>query len=164
VPIVLDGTQAATLQIVSPLAPVRVEALEAAWVVAAAAGLSLLLGGILLTASLWRALSPLGSLAAAARATELRSVGERVEVPDTDDEVGLLAAEFNTMLDRLDAAAAAQDSSWRPSGTSCGPPSRSPAATSRCCGSSTVTTRPPSRDVSPSSRTSSGGWRGSSTT
>jgi two-component system, OmpR family, sensor kinase len=109
VPIVLDGSQAATLQIVSPLAPVRVEAREAAWVVAAAAGLSLLLGGILLSASLWRALAPLGSLAAAARATQLRSVGARVEVPDTDDEVGQLASEFNTMLDRLDVAAAAQD-------------------------------------------------------
>jgi two-component system, OmpR family, sensor kinase len=109
VPITLGDEQAATLQIVSPLAPVRVEAREAAWLVAAAAGLSLLLGGILLSASLWRSLTPLGSLAAAARTTELRSVGERVEVPDTDDEVGLLAAEFNTMLDRLDAATAAQD-------------------------------------------------------
>jgi two-component system, OmpR family, sensor kinase len=109
VPIMLSGTQAATLQIVSPLAPVRVEAREAAWLVAAAAGLSLLLGGILLSASLWRSLTPLGALATAARTTELRSVGDRVEVPDTDDEVGLLATEFNTMLDRLDAAAAAQD-------------------------------------------------------
>jgi two-component system, OmpR family, sensor kinase len=109
VPIVLGDEQAATLQIVSPLAPVAAEAADAAWLVAAAAGLSLLLGGILLTASLWRSLTPLGALAAAARATELRSVGDRVEVPDTDDEVGLLAAEFNTMLDRLDAAAAAQD-------------------------------------------------------
>jgi two-component system, OmpR family, sensor kinase len=109
VPIVLGDEQAATLQIVSPLAPVAAEAADAAWLVAAAAGLSLLLGGILLTASLWRSLTPLGALAAAARATELRSVGDRVEVPDTDDEVGLLAAEFNTMLDRLDEAAAAQD-------------------------------------------------------
>jgi two-component system, OmpR family, sensor kinase len=109
VPILLGDEQAARLQIVSPLAPVRVEAREAAWLVAAAAGLSLLLGGILLSASLWRSLTPLGALASAARATELRSVGRRVEVPDTDDEVGLLATEFNTMLDRLDAAAAAQD-------------------------------------------------------
>jgi two-component system, OmpR family, sensor kinase len=109
VPIVLGSTQAATLQIVSPLAPVAAEARDAAGLVAAAAGLSLLLGGILLSASLWRSLTPLGALAAAARATELRSIGDRVEVPETDDEVGLLAAEFNTMLDRLDAAASAQD-------------------------------------------------------
>jgi two-component system, OmpR family, sensor kinase len=108
VPITLDGTPAATLQIVSPLAPVRAEARHAAWLVAGAAAFSLLLGGVLLTATLWRALAPLGALATAARATELRSIGDRVEVPDTADEVGVLAAEFNTMLDRLDAATAAQ--------------------------------------------------------
>jgi two-component system OmpR family sensor kinase len=108
VPVVLDGEQAATLQIVSPLAPVRVEAREAAWLVALAAGVSLLLGGILLAASLWRSLTPLRGLAATARSTELRSLGRRVEVPDSDDEVGALAREFNTMLDRLDAAASAQ--------------------------------------------------------
>jgi two-component system, OmpR family, sensor kinase len=109
VPVRLGDETVATLQIVSPLEPVRTEAREAAWLVAAAAGLALLLGGILLTASLWRALTPLQALAATARATELRSLGGRVAVPETDDEVGQLATEFNTMLDRLDAASAAQD-------------------------------------------------------
>jgi two-component system, OmpR family, sensor kinase len=109
VPILLDDEQVATLQIAAPLAPVRAEAREAAWLVASAAGLSLLLGGILLAASLWRSLTPLGSLADTARSTELHSLGRRVEVPDTDDEVGRLAVEFNTMLDRLDAATTAQD-------------------------------------------------------
>jgi two-component system OmpR family sensor kinase len=104
VPILIDGESYGTLQVVSPLAPVRTEALEATGLVAAAAGVSLLLGGILLAASLWRSLSPLGGLADAARSTELRSMAARVEVPDSDDEVGVLAAEFNTMLDRLDAA------------------------------------------------------------
>jgi two-component system, OmpR family, sensor kinase len=109
VPIRFGDETVATLQIVSPLAPVREEARQAAWLVAAAAGLSLLLGGVLLTASLWRSLTPLQALAATARTTELRSFGARVEVPDTEDEVGQLATEFNTMLDRLDAASAAQD-------------------------------------------------------
>jgi two-component system, OmpR family, sensor kinase len=108
VPVLLSGEQVATLQVVSPLAPVRAEAIEAAGLLAAAAGIALLLGGILLTATLWRSLTPLGGLAAAARSTELRSLGERVEVPDTEDEVGTLAREFNRMLDRLEQATAAQ--------------------------------------------------------
>jgi two-component system, OmpR family, sensor kinase len=108
VPIMLEGEQVATLQIVSPLAPIRAEALEATRLLGAAAGLTLILGGILLAASLWRSLTPLTELARTARSTELRSLDERVEVPDTEDEVGSLAREFNTMLDRLDAASAAQ--------------------------------------------------------
>lgn len=108
VPILLGSEQLATLQIVSPLAPVREEAREAAWLVAAAAGASLLVGGVLLTATLWRALSPLGALAEAARSTELRRLDTRVEVPDVDDEVAVLAREFNTMLERLEQATAQQ--------------------------------------------------------
>jgi two-component system, OmpR family, sensor kinase len=104
----LGDEQVATLQIVSPLAPVRAEALEATRLLGAAAGLTLVLGGILLAASLWRSLTPLTDLARTARSTELRSLDARVEVPDTEDEVGALAREFNTMLDRLDAASAAQ--------------------------------------------------------
>ena len=108
VPVHLGDELVATLQLVSPLEPVRTEAFEAAGLVAAAAGVSLLLGGILLTASLWRSLAPLGALAGAARSTELRSLDSRVDEPDTADEVGILAREFNTMLDRLDEASAAQ--------------------------------------------------------
>jgi len=108
VPISVDGERLATLQVVSPLGPVRTDAREAASLVAAAAGVSLLVGGVLLAATLWRALSPLGSLAAAARSTELAQLSERVEVPTSDDEVALLAREFNTMLDRLEASARQQ--------------------------------------------------------
>lgn len=108
VPVMLGGEQAATLQIVSPLAPVRAEARDAAWSVAAAAGVALLLGGILLTSTLWRALKPLGTLADAARSIELRSLDARVPDPATRDEVGILADEFNTMLARLEHAAARQ--------------------------------------------------------
>ncbi len=108
VPISVDGARLATLQVVSPLEPVRAAAREAAWLVAAAAGVSLLIGGLLLGATLWRALSPLGALAVAARSTELAQLSERVEVPESDDEVALLAREFNTMLDRLEASSRQQ--------------------------------------------------------
>ncbi len=103
-PILLGGEQLATLQIVAPMAPVRSEAREAAYVIAAAAGASLLVGGVLLAATLWRALTPLSGLAAAARSTELQRLDARVEEPDSGDEVALLAAEFNGMLERLEAA------------------------------------------------------------
>ena len=103
-PIILGDEPLATLQIVAPMAPVRAEAREAAYLVAAAAGASLLIGGVLLAATLWRALAPLGDLAATARSTELRRLDARVEEPDSGDEVALLAAEFNGMLERLAAA------------------------------------------------------------
>jgi len=106
--IVLDGEELATLQLVAPVAPLREEARAAASVVAAAAGASLLVGGVLLTATLWRALTPLSGLAAAARSTELRRLDARVEQPDSGDEVALLAAEFNQMLERLEAATSQQ--------------------------------------------------------
>jgi two-component system, OmpR family, sensor kinase len=107
-PIVLGEEQVGSYQIVAPLAPARAEALTAAGLVAAAAGVSLLVGAALLTTALWRSLSPLQGLASAARSTELRRLHGRVEVPDTDDEVGLLAREFNSMLDRLERASASQ--------------------------------------------------------
>jgi two-component system, OmpR family, sensor kinase len=107
-PIVVGGEQAGSYQIVAPLAPVRSEAFTAAGLVAAAAAVSLLLGAGLLTATLWRSLSPLLGLARAARSTELRALHARVEVPETGDEVGLLAAEFNQMLGRLERASASQ--------------------------------------------------------
>lgn len=108
VPVMLEGEQVATLQIVAPLDRVRTEAFEAATLVAAAAGLALLVGGVLLGLSLWRSLAPLGALAAAARSTQFRSLDARVEVVEPDDEVGILAREFNTMLDRLETASRQQ--------------------------------------------------------
>ncbi len=108
VPVSIDGEQLATLQVVAPLGPERAEAFEAARLVGTAAGIALLLGGILLGASLWRSLTPLGELAATARSTELQSLDARVEVPDTGDEVAILAREFNTMLTRLEDASYAQ--------------------------------------------------------
>ena len=108
VPIVLDDEVVGTLQIVAPFEPVRTEAWDATRLLATAAGITLLIGGLLLAASLWRSLTPLTELARTARSTELRSLDARVREPDTADEVGVLAREFNTMLDRLDAARDAQ--------------------------------------------------------
>lgn len=108
VPILLDDVEAARLQIVAPLDPERAEAREAAWLLASAAGFALLLGAILLTASLWRSLTPLVELARTARSTELRALDQRVDEPETEDEVGVLAREFNTMLRRLDQATKTQ--------------------------------------------------------
>lgn len=108
VPILVEGEQVATLQVMAPMAPVRAEAVEAATLVAAASGTALLVGGSLLGLSLWRSLAPLGELAAAARSTELQALGTRVAESEVDDEVGVLAREFNTMLDRLEAASVKQ--------------------------------------------------------
>jgi two-component system, OmpR family, sensor kinase len=107
-PIVLSGEPVGSFQIVAPLQPVRDEALGAAGLVAAAAGVSLLLGAALLTTTLWRSLSPLRTLATTARSTELRRLDARVEAPETDDEVGVLAHEFNSMLERLERASDGQ--------------------------------------------------------
>lgn len=108
VPVAIDGERVARLAVVIPLAPVRTEALEAAGLIAVAAGLALLVGGALLGVSLWRSLAPLGALADAARGTEPGSLGARVEAPATDDEVGVLSREFNRMLERLERASAQQ--------------------------------------------------------
>jgi two-component system, OmpR family, sensor kinase len=107
-PILLSGEVAGSYQILAPLTPVRDEAIRAAGIVAAAAGVSLLLGAALMTTTLWRSLSPLRTLATTARSTELRRLDARVEQPDSDDEVGLLAREFNSMLERLERASAGQ--------------------------------------------------------
>ncbi len=108
VPIIIGGEQRGTLQVVAPLAPVRRDAREAAYLFAVAAGASLLVGGVLLAATLWRTLAPLGALAARARSIGLRHPDTRVEVPESGDEVALLAAGFNRVLDRLDAATGQQ--------------------------------------------------------
>lgn len=101
VPVNIDGAQVATFQVIAPLEPVRDEAIEAGLLIAAAAGLALLVGGTLLGTTLWRSLTPLGTLAQAARSTELQALGSRVEVPLGEDEVSVLAREFNTMLGRI---------------------------------------------------------------
>ncbi len=108
VPISVDGEPLATVQVIAPLDPVRSEAVHAALLVTLAAGSALVVGGTLLGMTLWRSLAPLGTLADAARGTELQALHTRVDEPETADEVGLLAREFNTMLDRLERASSQQ--------------------------------------------------------
>jgi two-component system, OmpR family, sensor kinase len=107
-PILLGDEEVGSYQIVAPLQPVRHEAIRAAGLMAAAAGVSLLLGAALMTTTLWRSLSPLQTLARTARSTELTRLHARVTEPETDDEVGILAREFNSMLARLELASAGQ--------------------------------------------------------
>lgn len=107
-PIVLGGEELGSYQILAPLDPIRDEAFAAAGLVAAAAGVSLLLGATLLTATLSRSLAPLRVLAGTARSTELRRLQARIDEPGTGDEVDLLAREFNSMLARLEDASESQ--------------------------------------------------------
>jgi signal transduction histidine kinase len=91
--------------IAGPLAPARTEALAAAQRLGVAALLSLGVGIALVWVALGRVLRPLHQLTRTAAAAELVDLRARVPV-DGDDEVADLAAEFNSMLDRLERAAA----------------------------------------------------------
>lgn len=107
-PLVVEGREVATVQVLGPLEPVRHDAFRTLRRLGVAAGASLVLGGGLVALALRRALGPLRQLAATARSTELESLSARVPGPDRRDEVGDLAREFNRMLDRLERAAASR--------------------------------------------------------
>ncbi|MGB0113811.1 MAG: HAMP domain-containing sensor histidine kinase [Ilumatobacteraceae bacterium] len=87
---------------------VRSNATRSLWRIGAAAGIGLLVAGILLAYSIRRILRPLNDLATAARDAELQELGARVTPRSTDDEVSQLAREFNRMLDRLEVSLAEQ--------------------------------------------------------
>ncbi|MCA9565206.1 MAG: HAMP domain-containing histidine kinase, partial [Myxococcales bacterium] len=70
--------------------------------IATAAGIGIVLAGLLLGLTMRRALRPLRTLANAARDAELDDLGGRVELEHRGDEIGELAREFNRMLDRLE--------------------------------------------------------------
>jgi two-component system OmpR family sensor kinase len=107
-PLPVAGGTSASLQIVAPIAPIRAEAFRALlWLGVASAG-SLVLGYLLLTWILRRALSPLDALASAAGEAELENLTFRVPEPKRSDEIGVLTREFNRMLVRLEEAAAGQ--------------------------------------------------------
>jgi heavy metal sensor kinase len=59
------------------------------------------LGGYVLAA---RALTPIDTITRTARRISAEDLHARLNLPPTDDEVGRLAATFDTMLDRLDAS------------------------------------------------------------
>lgn len=104
---VADRTPA-TVQVAAPLAPVRAQAGRALTRLGLAALVSLVLGAAVLALTLRRALRPLHALSSMARAAELEQLSLRVPEPDRPDEVGVLAREFNQMLERLEAAVGGQ--------------------------------------------------------
>ncbi len=87
--------------VVGPLAVTRASAQDALVRIAAAGSVGLVLGGLLLLLAVRRALHPVRALAAAARSVDLTDLKSRVPVPHRRDEVGLMAREFNRMLERI---------------------------------------------------------------
>lgn len=104
-PIVIDGRPVGLYQIVAPLQPISDATFEALRGILYLEGTILLVGGAVLAVVLFRALRPLSQLAVAARSIELDRLGQRVPVPERQDEVGQLARDFNEMLSRLERAA-----------------------------------------------------------
>ena len=96
------------VQVLAPLEPVRREAVAALLRVGAASLVSLVIGALVLTVMLRRALKPLGDLAATARHSDLEQLSLRVPEPRRADEVGILATEVNHMLERLETAVTEQ--------------------------------------------------------
>jgi len=62
-------------------------------------------GGALVALALYRGLTPLQELAGTARTLDARDLSTRVREPERLDEVGVLAREFNSMLERLEREA-----------------------------------------------------------
>jgi signal transduction histidine kinase len=107
--VLLGQQEAAQFQVYAPLQPVRDSALEEVRALALAGGLSVLVGGVLLAVVLRRALAPLRSLARATTSIELgAATRSRFSTEKAPEEVALLAAELNGMLDRLDEAVRAR--------------------------------------------------------
>lgn len=96
-----DG-EVGTVTIVGPLAEVLGEARRSLLQIAAAGAVGLVVGGAALALATRRALAPLAALVGAARATTgSDDLGARVPEPERRDEIGVLATEFNGMLERI---------------------------------------------------------------
>jgi len=104
-PITVDGARVGLYQVVAPLDPISDATDQSLLRMLLVAGVSLVIGALLLGLTLYRALRPLSQLAGAARAIDYATLGERVREPAQQDEVGQLARELNAMLARLDEAA-----------------------------------------------------------
>ena len=105
-PIVLEGRQLGVYQVLAPLEPISAATGQSLLRMLLVAWISLVVGALLLGLALSRSLRPLSQLASAARSTEYEDLGHRVPEPARDDEVGQLARDFNSMLARLESAAA----------------------------------------------------------
>ncbi|MBA3797005.1 MAG: HAMP domain-containing protein [Chloroflexi bacterium] len=101
-PVRLFGDEIGRFQVIGPLQPILDENLRTLAPLALASILSLLVGGALVALALYRGLTPLQELAGTARALDARDLSTRVREPERLDEVGVLAREFNSMLERLE--------------------------------------------------------------
>jgi heavy metal sensor kinase len=104
VPVVKNGRCLGALQVVTSLKPLERTLSHLArltWFSALAATfLSLLLGQFLAR----RALNPVHAITGAARQISASRLSQRLRLPDTGDELSYLAASFDQMLDRIEAA------------------------------------------------------------
>lgn len=87
--------------VLGPLFDGRDQANDALIRIVGAGGLGLASGGLLLLLAVRRALQPVRELATAARGVDLADLDSRVPSPRRLDEVGLMAQEFNRMLERI---------------------------------------------------------------
>jgi len=98
----MSGSQViGRVTIASPLGHVERNAESALVRIAGAGAVALAMGGIVLVLATNRALRPAGDLAEAARRTGGADLNVRVPAPRRMDEIGVVAHEFNRMVDRL---------------------------------------------------------------
>lgn len=97
------------VEVLGSLAPGREQAALTLSRGALAGGLGVLVGGVALLLLVRRALRPLRDLSGAARSVDLGGLDARVDEPSRRDEVGLLAHDFNRMLDRVQAESQHRD-------------------------------------------------------
>jgi len=90
-----------TVTVAGPLSGGRAGANNALARIAVAGFVGLVLGGLVLLVAVHRALRPVRALATAARSVDLADLQSRVPEPPRLDEVGLMAREFNRMLERI---------------------------------------------------------------
>ncbi|MBB3040064.1 HAMP domain-containing sensor histidine kinase [Hoyosella altamirensis] len=108
-PITVNGETAGSAQVVGALDPISDQTSQSLVWLGIVAAISLVTGGTALSIVITRTLAPLRDLAATAQQTgQLHDLDARVPQPARRDEIGILAEEFNRMLDRLQGAAQAQ--------------------------------------------------------
>ncbi len=108
-PIRVDGVDIGSVQVVGSAQPISEATARSLAGLAFLAGISMLLGGSALALAIVRGLRPLRDLADTAQRTgRLEQLSQRVAEPARADEVGVLAAEFNRMLGRLEDSARAR--------------------------------------------------------
>lgn len=91
--------------IAGPLDEVEADAVSSLVGIGIAGAIGLVLGGTALTISTRRAVRPAVDLARAARGIGAGDLSTRIPEPRRSDEVGMLAQEFNRMLERISADA-----------------------------------------------------------